>query len=67
MYRLVYQPLVDASVLVLLIASVALHFALTGLALVFFVLRAFSSGCTALTEVTLPNSITLSNAPMPSS
>ena len=36
MYRLVYQPLVDASVLVLLIASVAVHFALTGLALVFF-------------------------------
>ncbi len=36
LYRLVYQPLVDASVLVLLIASVALHFALTGLALVFF-------------------------------
>lgn len=36
LYRLVYRPLVDASVLVLLIASVALHFALTGLALVFF-------------------------------
>ncbi|MEZ5649416.1 MAG: branched-chain amino acid ABC transporter permease [Burkholderiaceae bacterium] len=36
LYRLVYQPLVDASVLVLLIASVALHFALTGLALTFF-------------------------------
>lgn len=36
LYRLVYQPLVDASVLVLLITSVALHFALMGLALVFF-------------------------------
>jgi branched-chain amino acid transport system permease protein len=36
LYRLVYQPLADASVLVLLIASVALHFALSGLALVFF-------------------------------
>jgi branched-chain amino acid transport system permease protein len=36
LYRLVYQPLADASVLVLLIASVALHFALAGLALVFF-------------------------------
>jgi len=35
-YRIVYQPLAEASVLVLLIVSVALHFALTGLALVFF-------------------------------
>jgi branched-chain amino acid transport system permease protein len=36
LYRIVYQPLVDASVLTLLIVSVAVHFALTGLALVFF-------------------------------
>jgi branched-chain amino acid transport system permease protein len=35
-YRLVYQPVAEASVLVLLIISVAVHFALTGLALVFF-------------------------------
>jgi len=35
-YRIVYQPLAEASVLVLLIVSVATHFALTGLALVFF-------------------------------
>ncbi|CAM4169086.1 branched-chain amino acid ABC transporter permease [Kerstersia similis] len=35
-YRIVYQPLAEASVLVLLIVSVAVHFALTGLALVFF-------------------------------
>jgi branched-chain amino acid transport system permease protein len=35
-YRLVYQPLSEASVLVLLIVSVALHFTLTGLALIFF-------------------------------
>lgn len=35
-YRVVYQPLQNATVLVLLIASVALHMALTGLALVFF-------------------------------
>lgn len=35
-YRLVYQPIAEASVLVLLIISVAVHFALTGLALVFF-------------------------------
>ena len=32
-YRIVYQPLADASVLVLLIVSVAVHFVLTGLGL----------------------------------
>lgn len=36
LYKLVYQPMAEASVLVLLITSVALHFALTGLGLVFF-------------------------------
>lgn len=36
LYRLVYQPVAEATVLVLLIVSVAVHFALTGLALVFF-------------------------------
>lgn len=35
-YRLVYQPIAEASVLVLLIISVAVHFAMTGLGLVFF-------------------------------
>jgi branched-chain amino acid transport system permease protein len=35
-YRLAYEPLADASVLVLLIVSVGVHFALTGLGLVFF-------------------------------
>ena len=35
-YRLAYQPLADASVLVLLIVSVGVHFALSGLGLVFF-------------------------------
>jgi len=35
-YRIVYQPLAEASVLVLLIVSVATHLALMGLALVFF-------------------------------
>ena len=35
-YRLAYQSLADATVLVLLIVSVGAHFALTGLALVFF-------------------------------
>jgi len=36
LYRIVYQPVAEASVLVLLIVSVALHFALTGLGLWFF-------------------------------
>ena len=36
LYRIVYQPIADASVLVLLIVSVALHLALTGLGLWFF-------------------------------
>lgn len=35
-YRLVYEPLREASVLVLLITSVALHFVLTGLGLLMF-------------------------------
>jgi branched-chain amino acid transport system permease protein len=34
--RIVFQPLADASVLVLLIVAVALHFAISGLALLFF-------------------------------
>jgi len=36
LYRLAYQPLADATVLVLLIVSVGVHFALTGLGLAFF-------------------------------
>ncbi|MDC8784567.1 branched-chain amino acid ABC transporter permease [Roseateles koreensis] len=35
-YRLAYESLADASILVLLIVSVGVHFALTGLGLVFF-------------------------------
>jgi branched-chain amino acid transport system permease protein len=35
-YRIAFQPLADASVLVLLIVAVAVHFALTGLGLWFF-------------------------------
>lgn len=35
-YRLAYQPLAEASVLVLLIVSVAIHLALVGLGLLFF-------------------------------
>ncbi|HXX82365.1 MAG TPA: branched-chain amino acid ABC transporter permease [Casimicrobiaceae bacterium] len=36
LYRVVYQPLAEASVLVLLIVSVAVHFAMIGLGLWFF-------------------------------
>ncbi|HXW23700.1 MAG TPA: branched-chain amino acid ABC transporter permease, partial [Xanthobacteraceae bacterium] len=36
LYRVAFRPLADASVLVLLIAAVAVHFAMSGLALVFF-------------------------------
>ncbi len=36
LYRIVYQPVAEATVLVLLIVSVAVHFVLTGLGLVFF-------------------------------
>jgi len=36
LYRIAYQPLAEASVLVLLIVSVALHFTLLGLGLLFF-------------------------------
>jgi branched-chain amino acid transport system permease protein len=36
LYRLVFEPLAEASVLVLLIASLGVHLALTGLGLVFF-------------------------------
>src|SRR5262245_49264531 len=36
LYRIVYQPVADASVLVLLIISVALHLVLTGLGLWYF-------------------------------
>ena len=35
-YRVAYQSLADASVLVLLIVSVGVHFAMTGLGLLFF-------------------------------
>ena len=34
--RIVFQPIADASVLVLLIVSLALHFLLSGLGLLFF-------------------------------
>jgi branched-chain amino acid transport system permease protein len=36
LYRVAYQPLAEASVLILLIVSVGVHFAMTGLGLLFF-------------------------------
>jgi branched-chain amino acid transport system permease protein len=36
LYRIAFQPLADASVLVLLIVAVAVHFAISGMALIFF-------------------------------
>lgn len=41
LYRLVYQPIAEASVLTLLIVSVGVHFVLAGLALVFFGVEGF--------------------------
>jgi branched-chain amino acid transport system permease protein len=43
-YRIAYRPLADASVLVLLIASVGVHLALLGLGLVFFGPEGFRAG-----------------------
>jgi branched-chain amino acid transport system permease protein len=48
LYRLVYQPIAEASVLVLLIVSMAVHFALAGVGLLFF--GAEGSRTTAFTE-----------------
>src|SRR6185369_13461198 len=36
LYRIAFRPLVDASVLVLLIVAVAVHFVISGMALIFF-------------------------------
>jgi branched-chain amino acid transport system permease protein len=36
LYRIVFQPIANSSVLVLLMAAIALHFALSGLALLYF-------------------------------
>lgn len=57
-YRLVYQPLASASVLVLLIVSVAVHLALVGLGLLFFGAEgsrtpAFSEASFSLGEITV--------------
>jgi len=58
LYRIVYQPIADASVLVLLIVSVAVHLALTGLGLWYFGPEgsrtpAFATGSLQAGEVTI--------------
>jgi branched-chain amino acid transport system permease protein len=58
LYRIAYQPIAEASVLVLLIVSVAVHFALTGLGLWYFGAEgsrtpAFSSASFAFGSVTV--------------
>ncbi len=59
LYRVAFQPLADASVLVLLIASVGVHLALNGLGLIFFGpegfrARGFSDGRVAFGSVVVP-------------
>jgi branched-chain amino acid transport system permease protein len=51
MYRLAYQPIAEAPVLILLIVSVALHLALVGLGLLFF--GAEGSRTSAFSELSL--------------
>jgi branched-chain amino acid transport system permease protein len=58
LYRIAYQPLAEASVLVLLIVSVGVHLAMTGLGLVFFGAEgsrtpAFADGSLALGTQTI--------------
>ena len=59
LYRLAFQPLAEASVLVLLIAAVAVHLAMVGLGLVFFGpegyrATGFSDGSFPLGPLTVP-------------
>ena len=57
LYRIAFQPLARASVLVLLIASVGVHLALNGLGLVFFGPEGFrAAGLTAL-RLTIGNQV----------
>lgn len=53
LYRIAFQPLAEASVLVLLIAAVGVHFALTGLGLYFFGPEGFRSPAIDITGIAL--------------
>jgi branched-chain amino acid transport system permease protein len=58
--RVALQPIADASVLVLLIASLALHFLLSGLGLLFFGPEGFRTAPLATGSLTLPGGFPLS-------
>jgi branched-chain amino acid transport system permease protein len=58
--RLALQPIADASVLVLLIASLALHFLLSGLGLLFFGPEGFRTQPLASGSFTLPGGLPVS-------
>ena len=60
LYRLAYQPLAEASVLVLLIVSLALHFLLSGLGLLFFGPEGSRTAPLAEGSLTLPGGFPLS-------
>ena len=58
-YRVAFQPLAEASILVLLIAAVGVHLAMVGLGLVFFGpegyrANGFAEGAVSLGELTVP-------------
>jgi branched-chain amino acid transport system permease protein len=58
--RLALQPLADASVLVLLIAALALHFLLSGMGLLFFGPEGFRTAPLASGSFTLPGGVPVS-------
>jgi branched-chain amino acid transport system permease protein len=58
--RLALQPIADASVLVLLIASLALHFLLSGMGLLFFGPEGFRTKALATGSFTLPGGLPVS-------
>jgi branched-chain amino acid transport system permease protein len=58
-YRVVFRPIINASVLALLMAAVALHFAYVGLSLLFFgaeglKTKSYASGAVSLGKVVIP-------------
>lgn len=62
--RVALQPIADASVLVLLIASLALHFLLSGLGLLFFGPEGFRTAPLAAGAITLPGGFPVSGQVM---
>ena len=62
--RVALQPIADASVLVLLIASLALHFLLSGLGLLFFGPEGFRTAALAGGSLTLPGGLPVSGQVM---